>query len=87
MSAKYSRLPTSDPDAVSLSFDTIHKYESNQDYGKAFGGYGRGNEDYKSQFKSAFTYSGGFDPRQNTKSVGRSMFSVMAVETYFLYLL
>ena len=68
MSVKYSRLPTSDPDSVSLSFDTIHKYGSQQDYAKPFGGYGF--EDSKSQFKSAFTYSGGFDPRRKVESVG-----------------
>ena len=71
MSVKYSRIPTTDPDSVSLNFDTIHKYESQQDYAKPFGGYGTQDvSSSKSQFKSAFTYSGGFDPRKKIESIG-----------------
>ena len=70
MSAKYTRIPTSDPDCVSLNFDTIHTYDSDQNYGKPFGGYGTDSKSRNSQFKSAFTYSGGFNPNRKCEPVG-----------------
>lgn len=84
MSVKYSRLPTADPDSVSIDFNSIYKYGDNKDFSTAFD---YGEKLGKNQYKSMFTYSGGYDPHKKIELVGKTInlwsFFLTLYDSYF----